>query len=217
MFIDKAARWRRNGDVRIVPGFKQKRHGSLLFCHQDSLNTDGIFAGTHTYNEELTLEMISKVVMENYDPNFSKLLQRGDVLVGGFNFGCGSSREQAATSLKLLGIDVIIAGSFSETYKRNAFNNGLLCIEIPDLVLQMKNEFGTGTETVRTGWECSLDFATSSVSINAGCTEGNSTLSYAFTPLGEVVQSLIAAGSLEALIRRDDVGRERIETNRYSH
>ena len=128
----------RNGDVRIVPGFKQKRHGSLLFCHQDSLNTDGIFAGTHTYNEELTLEMISKVVMENYDPNFSKLLQRGDVLVGGFNFGCGSSREQAATSLKLLGIDVIIAGSFSETYKRNAFNNGLLCIEIPDLVLQMK-------------------------------------------------------------------------------
>ena len=55
---------------------------------------------------------------------------------------------------KLLGIDVIIAGSFSETYKRNAFNNGLLCIEIPDLVLQMKINLAQAQKQ-SSGWECS--------------------------------------------------------------
>jgi len=55
-------------------------------------------------------------------------------LVGGYNFGTGSSREQAVTSLKYKGISLILAGSFSETYTRNAWNNGFVCLEVPDLV-----------------------------------------------------------------------------------
>ena len=90
----------------------------MLFCHKDNLDTDGIFAGTHTYKENLHAEEIRKVVMENYDPEFSKIFKTGDILIGGYNFGCGSSREQAATAFLSCGMNVI-QGSFSETYKRN--------------------------------------------------------------------------------------------------
>ena len=58
--------------------------------------------------------------MENYDPEFANLVSKGDILLGGYNFGTGSSREQAATSLKYCGIQMVLAGSFSQTYKRNA-------------------------------------------------------------------------------------------------
>ncbi len=64
----------------------------------------------------------------------------GDVVVGGFNFGTGSSREQAVTALKCKGIPLVIAGSFSQTYLRNAFNNGFLCIETPELVNRLRRE-----------------------------------------------------------------------------
>ena len=60
------------------------------------------------------------------------------MLVGGFNFGTGSSREQAATALLHKGIRTVLAGSFSETYKRNAINNGLLVIEVPSLVRSLR-------------------------------------------------------------------------------
>ena len=66
--------------------------------------------------------------------SFRARTHAGDVLVGGFNFGTGSSREQAVTCLKAKGIPLVIAASFSQTYLRNAFNNGFLCIEVPELV-----------------------------------------------------------------------------------
>jgi len=90
----------------------------VIFCHQDNLNTDGIYPGKYTYVDNLTAEEMAKVVMENYDQNFTGIVRRGDVLVGGFNFGTGSSREQAATALKACGIQILLAGSFSETFKR---------------------------------------------------------------------------------------------------
>ena len=63
------------------------------------------------------------------------------MVVGGFNFGTGSSREQAVTALKCKGIPLVIAGSFSQTYLRNAFNNGFLCIEAPELVNSLRARF----------------------------------------------------------------------------
>ena len=72
--------------------------------------------------------------------------QAGDVLVGGFNFGMGSSREQAVTALKCAGIPLVIAGSFSQTYLRNAFNNGFLCIETPELVKSAAHEVRRGPQ-----------------------------------------------------------------------
>ena len=101
---------------------------------QDNVNTDAIYGKDYTYRDDMTKEMMAKVVMENYDPQFAARTQAGDVIVGGFNFGTGSSREQAVTCLKAKGIPLVIAASFSQTYLRNAYNNGFLCVEVPELV-----------------------------------------------------------------------------------
>lgn len=103
--------------VSVVEGFPKQIRGQAVFCHQDNLNTDGIYPGKYTYREDVTPEQQAEVAMENYDPAFSKSVKKGDVLIGGYNFGTGSSREQAATALKFKGIPVLLAGSFSETYK----------------------------------------------------------------------------------------------------
>ncbi|HRP94234.1 MAG TPA: aconitase family protein, partial [Ignavibacteriaceae bacterium] len=106
--------------VKIIDGFKPVVEGELIFCHQDNMNTDGIYPGKYTYNDDMTPQQQADVVMENYDPEFVKITKTGDILVGGFNFGTGSSREQAATALKHKGIQLVVAGTFNETYKRNA-------------------------------------------------------------------------------------------------
>jgi len=132
----------RSAEISILSGFPEQISGEIIFCHQNNLNTDGIFPGKYTYIDDFTAEQQAEVAMENYDPEFQKIAKKGDVLVGGFNFGSGSSREQAATALKHRGIQMVIAGSFSETYKRNAFNNGFLVIEAPELVNDLKSKFG---------------------------------------------------------------------------
>ena len=99
--------------------------------------------------------------MENYDPEFVNIAKKGDILVGGFNFGTGSSREQAATALKYKGIQLVIAGSFNETYKRNALNNGFLLIECPQLVNDLKEKFGKEKLTVKTGMKVKINFENS--------------------------------------------------------
>jgi len=82
--------------AEVLPNFPSVIKGEILFCPADNLNTDGIYPGKYTYNDDMTTDDMKKVVMENYDPNFVNIVQSGDVLVGGFNFGTGSSREQAA-------------------------------------------------------------------------------------------------------------------------
>ena len=88
--------------AKLLEGFPKTVSGELLFCHQDNLNTDGIFPSKYTYIDDFSPEQQTEVVMENYDPEFGKIVQKGDILVGGFNFGTGSSREQAATALKYI-------------------------------------------------------------------------------------------------------------------
>ena len=143
--------------VRILPGFPQNVRGRLVFLPQDNLNTDGIYSKDYTYREDMTPAMMARVVMENYDPQFGSITSSGDVIVGGFNFGTGSSREQAVTALKFKGIPLVIAGSFSQTYLRNAFNNGFLCIETPEFVNRLRNEFAepvaSGALTIISGKE----------------------------------------------------------------
>ena len=100
--------------------------------------------------------------MENYDPNFGNFAETGDILVSGYNFGTGSSREQAATALKYRGIQLVISGSFSQTYKRNAINNGFIVIEAPELVNDFIEKFKLEVEssklTIRTKIELEIDF-----------------------------------------------------------
>jgi homoaconitate hydratase len=181
--------------VDILEGFPEAIEGELVFCHQDNLNTDGIYPGKYTYVDDFTPEQQAEVVMENYDPEFGKLVKEGDLLVGGFNFGTGSSREQAATALKYRGIRLVLAGSFSETYKRNALNNGFLAIEAPQLVMDLKARFGDEKLTVRTGMTGRLEFRGSSLTIDGK--------KYSLSPVGATAQELVLAGGLESWVRNN--------------
>jgi len=182
-------------ETKIINGFPEKIKGELVFCHQDNLNTDGIFPGKYTYKDDFKPEQQAEVVMENYDPEFAKIVKDGDILVGGFNFGTGSSREQAATALKYRGLKLVLAGSFSETYKRNAINNGFLVIDAPDLVTDLKDRFGTEKLTVRTGIKAEIDFKNSVVSF-----EGSN---YDISPVGTAAQELIVIGGLENWVKHN--------------
>ena len=126
--------------VAIKAGFPEKTNGRLVLVPQDNLNTDGIYGKDYTYQDGMTREDMARVVMENYDREFAGNTKAGDILIGGRNFGTGSSREQAATALQAKGIQMVIAGSFSQTYLRNAYNNGFICIECPALVTAVKEQ-----------------------------------------------------------------------------
>ena len=181
--------------IKIIEGFPESIEGELIFCYQDNLNTDGIYPGKYTYLDDFTPEQQASVVMENYDPEFKNIVKEGDILVGGYNFGTGSSREQAATSLKYKGIKLLIAGSLNETYKRNALNNGFLLIECPDLVNEFRNKYGKENLTVKTGITAAIDFTTSSISVASN--------SYSFDPIGTAAQELIVTGGLEEWVKKN--------------
>jgi homoaconitate hydratase len=183
--------------VEILPGFPSEVRGRLVFLPLDNLNTDGIYGKDYTYRDDMTREMMAKVVMENYDPQFAGIARAGDVLVGGFNFGTGSSREQAVTALAAKGIPLVIAGSFSQTYLRNAFNNGFLCVEIPELVKCLRQHFADRLKTERTiipGDEVQIEFTTGTVTYRGE--------SFHFPPLGTVPQSLVIAQGVENLVSK---------------
>jgi homoaconitate hydratase len=180
--------------VDIIDGFPRAMTGELIFCHQDNLNTDGIYPGKYTYQDDFTPAQQAEVVMENYDPEFGKLVSKGDLLVGGFNFGTGSSREQAATALKHRGLQLVFAGSFNETYKRNALNNGFLAVEAPELVRELKNRFGKDKLTVKTGMKAEVDFVNSILLVDGK--------KYSISPVGAAAQELIVVGGLENWVKK---------------
>ena len=184
--------------IDIVKGFPALLEGRALLLPQDNLNTDGIYGKDYTYRDDMTPEMMAQVVMANYDPQFAAIMRPGDVIVGGFNFGTGSSREQAVTALQAAKIALVVAGSFSQTYLRNAFNNGYACVESPDLVKAMRSEFAarvkTGDKTIATDDVLALDF------VRAVATWRGKT--YAFAALGAAVQELVVAGGVENQVRK---------------
>ncbi len=181
--------------VRILDGFPEKIEGNIIFCHQDNMNTDGIYPGKYTYVDDFKPEDQAKVAMENYDPEFQKLVGNGDILVGGYNFGTGSSREQAATALKYRGIQLVIVGSASQTYKRNALNNGFLVIEIPQLVDDLKAEYGKEKLTVQTSEKAIIDYRNSSLTFKDKI--------YKFGAVGTAAQELVIMGGLENWVKNN--------------
>ena len=184
-------------EVEILEGFPARIEGRLLHLPVDNLNTDGIYGKDYTYRE-LPAEKMAEVVMENYDPEFAKTVRPGDVVVGGENFGTGSSREQAATALAAAGVRLVIAGSFSQTYLRNAYNNGFVCISCPDLVLHLRerhrDRIAAGEPTIVADDPIVVDFAAGSLHFDGE--------SFGFPALGEVPQSLVVAGGIEPMVRR---------------
>lgn len=94
----------------------------------DDINTDYIISGRYKFKIQDPHEL-AKHVMEDLDPNFFKRIQKGDIIVAGKNFGCGSSREQAAQAIKFAGISAVIAKSFARIFYRNCYNLGLPAIQ----------------------------------------------------------------------------------------
>ncbi|MCK4236554.1 MAG: 3-isopropylmalate dehydratase [Candidatus Krumholzibacteria bacterium] len=105
--------------------------GRVWILDDDDINTDVIYPGKYTY-EMLSPEEMAKHALEDYDPSFASNVKKGDIIVAGRNFGCGSSREQAVTCLKHAGVTAIIAASFARIYYRNAINQALYVIECPE-------------------------------------------------------------------------------------
>jgi len=181
--------------VEILPGFPERVRGRLVFLPQDNVNTDAIYGKDYTYRDDMTPEMMAKVVMENYDPQFAVRTQAGDVVVSGFNFGTGSSREQAVTCLQAKGIPLVIAASFSQTYLRNAYNNGFLCVEVPGLVKKLHEQFAGSLErTIIPGDEIEVDFTSGTIAWRGE--------KFAFPALGSVPQSLVIAQGVENLVAK---------------
>jgi homoaconitate hydratase len=184
--------------VEILPGFPARVRGRLVFMPPDNVNTDAIYGKDYTYRDDMTPEMMAKVVMENYDPQFVSRTGQGDVIVSGFNFGTGSSREQAVTCLKANGIPMVIAASFSQTYLRNAYNNGFLCIEVPELVKRLRQQFAkeiaANEKTIIPGDDIDVDFTSGVISWRGE--------QFAFPPLGSVPQSLVIAQGVENLVAK---------------
>ena len=182
--------------VEILDGFPEAGEGRLLLLPVDNLNTDGIYGKDVTYLDDLTPEQMAGHAMANYDPKFQELVGQGDIIVSGRNFGSGSSREQAATSLKYRGVQMVVAASFSQTYLRNAFNNAFICLESPALSEAVHAAFAeqvaAGDKTIPAD-QARFAFAESTVTWRGE--------TYPVSPLGPAAQELVLAGGLEALVR----------------
>jgi len=147
-----------------------------VWRYGDDVNTDVIFPGKYTYQPMEPAEM-AQHAMEDLDPTFAKNVKEGDVIVAGKNFGCGSSREQAATCLKAAGVAAIIAPSFSRIFFRNAINSGLPVIEL-----------ASGTEAIQKDDTVEIDFGAGIV--------GHKGAEHRFPPLPPEVLAILEDGGL---------------------
>lgn len=98
-----------------------------VFKYGDNVDTDVIIPAR--YLNDASSENLKAHAMEDIDASFHTLVKEGDIVVGGYNFGCGSSREHAPLALKASGVKIVIAKSFARIFFRNAINTGLLVIE----------------------------------------------------------------------------------------
>lgn len=148
----------------------------------DDVNTDVIFPGKYTYTVT-DRNGIAAHALEDLDPAFAGQVQPGDVVVAGRNWGCGSSREQAATCLVYQGVGAIIAESFSRIFYRNALNNGLLAIVCP-----------AAAQAIQPGEVVTVD----PVACRIRCAAGE----FAFPPLSPSILGMVEAGGLVAYVKR---------------
>jgi len=119
------------------------------WVYGNHVSTDDIIAGRYLAKHDPA--EWGRHAMENIDPEFSKRVQPGDVIIAGKNFGCGSSREQAPIALKAAGVSAVVAESFARIFYRNAINQGLPVLTCPGVSKKFKN--GDEVEVnLREGW-----------------------------------------------------------------
>ncbi|MDI9645249.1 MAG: 3-isopropylmalate dehydratase small subunit [Archaeoglobales archaeon] len=142
----------------------------------DNIDTDVIIQGKWLVINEA--EELAKHVFENIRPDFAKKVKRGDFVVAGKNFGCGSSREHAVLALKGTGISAVIAKSFARIFFRNAINTGLMLVECSE------------TDKIDEGDELELDFKNGEI-INLTKEER-----YKINPMPEFLLKIVEVGGL---------------------
>ncbi len=163
-----------------APSGSFRPHGRV-WKYGDNVNTDQLFPGKHTYTAA-TPEEIAAHALEDLDPSFAAAVQAGDVIFGGQNFGCGSSREQAVTCLKYKGVRALVACSFARIFYRNAINQGLAAIVCPSAV-----------EAAQAGDPVEVDLAAGVVRLPTG--------EFPFPPFPPHLRAIIEAGGLVELVR----------------
>ena len=148
----------------------------------DDVNTDVIFPGKYTYTATEPAK-IAAHALEDLDPAFAGNVRPGDVVFAGRNWGCGSSREQAATCLVLNRIGAVVAVSFARIFYRNAINAGLPAVVCPDAVA-----------AVSAGDEAEVDLERSEIRLGGHA--------FAFAPFPASVQAILRDGGLIPHLRR---------------
>jgi len=153
-----------------------------VWKYGDDVNTDVIFPGKYTYTVTDPAEMAA-VALEDLDPEFAPNVKQNDVIVGGRNFGCGSSREQGATCLVFAGVGAVVARSFSRLFFRNAINAGLPLVQSDAAV-----------DALAKGDQVTVDVEAGTVTTPKG--------TFDFPPLPDAVIGIFEAGGLLPYTRR---------------
>ncbi len=150
-----------------------------IYKYGDNVDTDVIIPARYLNTPDAA--ELAKHCMEDIDPSFASSVKRGDIVVAGRNFGCGSSREHAPLAIKASGVACVIASTFARIFYRNALNIGLPILECPD-----------AAEAVSAGDTVSVDFDTGTIRDETAGTE------FKAEPFPPFMQDLIASGGLAA-------------------
>ncbi len=155
----------------------ETRFAGKAWVFPDNVDTDQITPGK--YLTMITAEELGKVVLEGARPEFAKQVKKGDVIVAGRNFGCGSSREHAPLAIKGAGVPVVLAESFARIFYRNAINVALPILEVADV-----------SKKVKEGDVLEVDLTTGKIHNK---TSGQT---YEAVPLSDKALSILRAGGL---------------------
>jgi 3-isopropylmalate/(R)-2-methylmalate dehydratase small subunit len=158
-------------------------HGKV-FKYPDNVDTDVIIPARYLNTSDVN-ELVLHC-MEDIDADFIKQVKPGDIMVAGWNFGCGSSREHAPLVIKTSKTGCVIAKSFARIFYRNAINIGLPILECPD-----------AAEEISAGDEVSVDFDTGVI------TDHTTGKTYTAQPFPPFIQKIIAGGGLLAALREE--------------
>ena len=152
------------------------------FKYGDNVDTDVIIPARYLNTPDA--KELATHCMEDIDPQFASKVQRGDIIVAGRNFGCGSSREHAPLAIKASGVACVVAASFARIFYRNALNIGLPILECP-----------AAADAIETGHRVAADLAAGTI------TDETTGAAFAAEPFPPFMQELIAVGGLAAYLR----------------
>jgi len=148
-------RKQQSGSVSIEEGEQRRQNGVWGYGDVDNLNTDQMFAGNLTYEVQSSdPDAIVPHLFKGFDSSFANELKAGDIILGGDNFGCGSSREHPAVGLAHQGVKAVIVKSVNRIFYRSAVNQGLALIVLPEAV-----------DAYQAGDSVGIDFASGTVKV----------------------------------------------------